>query len=325
MPSADCRSFGYAALADWAVRPPGLDWPEVAGVALDSRDRAFVFNRGPHPVAVFDSDGSFLYSWGEGVFVRPHGITVGPDDCVYCCDDGGHVVKKFTPDGRHLLTLGTGAPADTGATSVDYRGVVRAAGPFHYPTNLAVAPSGDLYVTDGYGNARVHRFSADGRLLASWGEPGGGPGQFRLPHGIAIDDGVVYVADRENGRLQLFDLDGRPLAEWTDVARPCQVCVAAGRVYVAELGWRAGLWPGTEAPAGATGGRLSVFDRGGALLARWGGGDDPCAEGDFFAPHDVRVDSRGDVYVAEVVWSAGANRGLVSPGCHALQKFVRRG
>jgi DNA-binding beta-propeller fold protein YncE len=133
----------------------------------------------------------------------------------------------------------------------------------------------------------------------------------------------VYVADRENSRVQLFDPNGAYLGEWTDVARPCQVFVAAdGKVYVAELGYRAGMWPGTSAPPGSTGGRLSVFDRGGELLARWGGGDDPCAPGDFFAPHDVCVDSRGDVYVAEVTRSAGGDRGLVSPDCHSLQKFT---
>jgi DNA-binding beta-propeller fold protein YncE len=210
---------------------------------------------------------------------------------------------------------------------VDFRTIRRAGPPFHYPTNLAVSPAGDLYVTDGYGNARVHVFDPAGRHRFSWGEPGDGPGQFRVPHGIAIDpDGTVFVADRENSRVQLFAPDGRYQSEWTDLARPSQVFIdRAGDVYVAELGYRAGMWPGTTAPhPDAPGGRVSVFDRGGRLKARWGGGRDPCAVGDFFAPHDVCVDSRGDVYVAEVVWSAGANRGLVPAGCHALQKFVRR-
>lgn len=325
MPSSDCRTFGYDADDHWAKLPPGYRWREVAGVATDSRDNVFVFNRGDHPVIVFAPDGTFLRSWGEGAFVRPHGITIGPDDCVYCCDDNDHTVKKFTPDGRLLLTLGaSGKPSDTGATSNDYRTIKRAAAPFHYPTNLALSPSGDMFVTDGYGNARVHRFSADGRLLSSWGEPGDGPGQFHLPHGIAFDDGVVYVADRENSRVQLFDAEGKYLGQWTDVARPCQVFVAGGLVHVAELGFRAGIWPGMTVPAGATGGRMSIFDRQGKLQARWGGGDDPCAAGDFFAPHDVHVDARGAIYVGEVVWSGGASKGLVSADCHALQKFTRR-
>jgi DNA-binding beta-propeller fold protein YncE len=320
-----CRDFGYDADVRWAKPPAGRRWAEVAAVATDSQDRVFVFSRDEHAVFVFDCERQFLFSWGEDLFVRPHGVAIGPDDAVWCTDDSGHVVRKFTPEGEPLLTLGTsGQPSDTGATSVDFRTVRRAGAPFHYPTNVAFGPDGSVYVADGYGNARVHRFTPDGRLLSSWGEPGGGPGQFHIPHGIAVDcDGTVYVADRENSRIQLFTADGDYRSEWTDIARPCQVFIRNDRVYVAELGYRAGMWPGTTAPTpDATGGRLSVFDRRGELKARWGGGDDPRAPGDFFAPHDICVDFRGDIYVAEVVMSAGGSRGLVSPECHALQKFV---
>ncbi|MFN9970544.1 MAG: SMP-30/gluconolactonase/LRE family protein, partial [Phycisphaerae bacterium] len=117
-------------------------------------------------------------------------------------------------------------------------------------------------MSDGYGNARVHRFSADGKLKNSWGTPGTGPGQFHIPHGIAIDqEGLVWVADRENSRLQIFSPTGEFLREWTEIARPCQVCFdSSGRVYVAELGYRAGMWPGTQAPSpDSTGGRVSIF------------------------------------------------------------------
>ncbi|MCE9530823.1 MAG: peptidyl-alpha-hydroxyglycine alpha-amidating lyase family protein [Planctomycetes bacterium] len=312
--------------ADWARRPAGYTWSEVAGVATDSRDRVYVFNRGDHPVMIFDRDGTFLSSWGEGVFTRAHGITIGPDDAVYCTDDLGHTVRKFTPDGRLLMTLGvSGQPSDTGATSIDYRTIRHAGLPFNYPTNVALSGDGDLYIADGYGNARVHKFSAAGKLLFSWGEPGDGPGQFHVPHGIAIDrHGTVFVADRENSRVQLFSPAGKFLDHWTDIARPCQVAFdAAGNLVVAELGYHAGMWPGTSAPSpNATGGRISIFSANGKLLARWGGGQNPTAPGDFFAPHDVCIDSHGDLYVAEVVWSAGGNRGLVAADCHALQKFV---
>ncbi|MEZ6060609.1 MAG: hypothetical protein R3C19_09625 [Planctomycetaceae bacterium] len=133
------------------------------------------------------------------------------------------------------------------------------------------------------------------------------------------------MADRENSRIQIFSDDGRFISEWTDVARPCQVFIDGdANVCVAELGYRAGMWPGTSAPSeDATGGRVSIFNSQGELLARWGGGDNPCAAGDFFAPHDVWCDSRGDLYVSEVTMSAGGNRGLVDPGCHTIQKFVR--
>ena len=323
-----CLEFGYEADDQWAKLPSGWTWTEAVAVATDSQDRVHVFFRGEHPVMVFDQHGTFLRSWGEGLFARPHGIFIGPDDAVYCTDDLGHTVRKFAPDGRLLLTLGAnGKPSDTGATSVDYRTILRAGPPFHYPTNVALSPAGEIYVSDGYGNARVHKFSSDGRLLLSWGEPGNGPGQFQVPHGIAVDrQGTVYVADRENSRIQLFESDGKHLSEWTDVARPCQIFIdAAGMVYVAELGFRAGMWPGTTpSSADAPGGRVSLFDRHGQVRARWGGGENPCAPGDFFAPHGIWVDSRGDIYVAEVVMSAGGNRGLVSPTCHTLQKFVRQ-
>ena len=322
-------AFLYEASADWARRPAGYHWDEVAAVAVDGQDRVFVFCRGAHPVMVFAADGTFLSAWGEGLFARPHGITIGPDGAVYCADDCAHTVRKFTPDGKLLLTLGVeGRPSDTGATSLDYRTIRRGGPPFHYPTNTALSPEGELYVSDGYGNARVHKFAADGRLLLSWGEPGSGPGQFHLPHGIAVGpDGTVYVADRENSRVQLFTPAGAFLAEWTDVARPCQVALdAEGFVYVAELGFRAGMWPGTSAPsADSPGGRVSLFSPRGELVTRWGGGKDPTAAGDFFAPHGLCVDSHGDVYVAEVVMSAGGKRGLVSPDCHCLQKFTRSG
>jgi DNA-binding beta-propeller fold protein YncE len=163
-------------------------------------------------------------------------------------------------------------------------------------------------------------------LLHSWGTPGPGPGEFHLPHGIAIDSrGTVYVADRENSRVQLFGSDGAFVSEWTGIARPCQVFIdARDNVFVAEVGYRAGMWPGAEPPcANPPGGRVSVFNTRGELQSRWGGGENPCAPGDFYAPHDVCADSRGDLYVGEVIMSAGGYRGLISPDCHALQKFVR--
>lgn len=321
-----CNDFGYEALVNWEQLPGGWNWTEVAAVATDSRDNVFVFNRGEHPMIVFDRNGKFLSSWGEGIFARPHGLTIGPDDSIYCTDDLDHTVRKFTPDGTLLMTLGiSGRPSDTGATSVDYRSILRAGPPFNFPTNVALAPSGEIFVTDGYGNSCVHKFTADGRLLKSWGVPGSGPGQFCLPHGIAIDRlGNVFVADRENSRVHIFSPDGQFIDQLSDVARPCQVAFdTKGNLWVAELGYTAGMWPGTSAPStDSTGGRISAYDSGGKLIIRFGGGKDPTAPGDFFAPHDIRFDSQGSFYVAEVVMSAGGNRGLVAPTCHSLQKFV---
>ena len=163
----------YMAVDRWPRLPPGWTWTEAAAVAVDSRDRVFVFNRGPHPVAIFDRDGAFLDSWGDGLFKRPHGIFIGPDDAVYCTDDLDHTVRKFTPDGKLLMTMGTmNKPSDTGYDGKDTGTVSRAAGPFNRPTNLAVGPKGDLYISDGYGNCRVHQFSPRGELKRSWGTPG---------------------------------------------------------------------------------------------------------------------------------------------------------
>lgn len=320
--------FRFGVESRWDLFPGNGPHGEAVGVACDSKDRVYVFLRGPHPVRVYESDGTFIASWGEGVFARPHGIYIGPDDTVYCTDDFGHTVRAFTTEGKLLRTLGThGQPSDTGATSIDYRTIRYAGPPFHYPTNLALAPSGVIYVSDGYGNARIHRFTPDGRLIESWGEPGNGPGQFHVPHGIAVDqDGTIYVADRENSRIQLFSSSGVYLSEWTDVARPCQLFIDRqhGWIYVAELGFHAGRWPGTgNADPGSPRGRMSIFDRKGKLHARWGGDRDPCAPGDFFAPHGLWVDSRGDLYVTEVAMSAGGNVGQVPASCHTLQKFVR--
>ncbi len=327
LPTVGSGRFRYQANCNWAEWPPEWDVLEVSAVATDSQDRVFVFNRSDHPVAVFSPEGRFLFSWGEGVFTRPHGIWIDAQDRVYCTDDLGHTVRKFTSEGVLLWTLGTpGQPSDTGATSIDYRTILYAGPPFHFPTNLAVGPDAELYISDGYGNARIHKYSPEGELLFSWGTPGAEAGQFHVPHGVAVDSkGTVFVADRENSRLQLFDSDGKFLEEWTDLARPCQVVLDKhDNVYVAELGYKAGMWAGTSAPSpDATGGRVSIYNREHQLLERFGGGEHPTEPGDFYAPHDIWLDSRGDFYLAEVVRSAARHVRPAVGDYHTLQKFVR--
>lgn len=317
----------YRVVEGWeGALPEGFTHNDVVGLGVDSRDRLFALTRGQARVLIFDRDGTYAGSWGEGFLTeRTHGLTIAPDDSVFVVDEGSEVVYKFTPDGDLLLTIGNkGVASDTGYDGSTIESIARGGPPFNRPTNVAIAPSGELYVSDGYGNARVHRFSASGELLQSWGEPGNGPGQFHLSHGVAVaPDGRVFVADRENDRVQIFDADGRYLDEWRQVQRPTNVEIGAdGRVYVSELWWRPGdrsLLDGSI--PGEHPGRVSVLDLGGNVLARWGG-PDRCAPGNFVAPHDICVDSRGDVYVGEVTWTFGIRPGHVPEGCHSLQKFT---
>lgn len=317
--------FVYQANDVFVRLPDGISLGEAVGVAVDSQDRLYVFTRGGHqPVMVFDREGNLVDMWGAGLFVRPHGIYISPDDYLYLTDDQDHTVRKFTLGGELVMTLGkSGCPSDSGVERSNYRTIKRPAPPFNLPTNLAIAPDGSLYVSDGYGNCCIHRFSPEGELLLSWGLPGEGPGRFQIPHGIGVDQtGRVVVADRENSLLQWFSPEGELLEVWDDVARPCDVFFDEyDNVYVAEMGWHAGL---PDPRPEETGGRVSIFDRDGTLLCRWGGGKNPYAAGDFIAPHDVWRDSRGDLYVAEVSISAAAARGLVGTDCPSLQKFVKQ-
>ncbi len=325
---APTSSLNYGVVEGWEQLPKGYAHRDVAGVAVDGEDRVYLICRGDHPIITYDQKGNFLGSWGEGQFtLRTHGITIAPDGTLYCSDDGNHTVRRFTPQGKLLMTLGImNTPSDTGYDGKNTATVARAGGPFNRPTNLAVSPRGDLYVSDGYGNCRVHLFSPTGELKRSWGVPGQGPGEFFLPHGIAVaTDGRVFVCDRENDRIQIFSPDGEYLAEWTDTRRPTHLVFdGQGRAYVSELWWQPGQTSHRYGPAGEIrSGRVSVYDRDGRVLARWGG-PDPVAVGSFAAPHGIGVDSHGDVYVSEVTWTFAGSRGHVPESCHTFQKFAAK-
>ncbi len=290
----------FEVVDDWAKLPDGWSFKEVAGVGVDRRDHVYVFTRGEHPLVVFDRDGNFVTSWGEGTFARPHAVTMGPDDSIYLTDDVDHVVKKFTLDGRLLLTIGTpGKPA-----------IAHSGQPFNRPTHLAVAPDGYLYISDGYGNSRIHKFSPNGELVLSWGEPGTDPGQFNIPHNVSVDrDGYVYVADRENHRIQIFDPNGRFETQWHNLFCPCGIYIdqrtpAEERLYVAEMS------PSLPISKGFAnlGARIGIYTLQGRLLTRLGDRLPGVAPGQFLAPHAVTVDSVGDVYVGEVNWTVLGSR-----------------
>ncbi len=321
-------SFTFEAVEGWGQVPAGWDLYEIPAVAVDSQDRVFVFTRSQHPVVVFDREGEFLSSWGEGVFTRPHGMFIGPDDTLYCVDDFDHTLRHCTADGQVLWTAGTrGRPSDTGYVEGDYLSVKWGGPPFNRPTSVALSPGGELYVTDGYANCRVHKFSPGGELLFSWGEPGSGPGQFRLVHGVCVGaDGTVFVGDRMNSRVQLFTPDGKYLDQWNDVYQPNDLCFdRSGNLFIGELGYRSDLpMPGPRPTPQDAYPRVTIRDRNGRILAKLSN-PDPRAPGGFYSPHGLRVDGRGDLYVGEVSKTGGKLRGEDPRGLHILQKLARVG
>ena len=271
-------NYIYEHIESWAKLPSGMTFGDTSAVSTDSQDRVFVFQRKDPPVLIFDRDGNYLDSWGVSAITDPHGLCIY-DDVIYLTDRADSVVLKFTLDGKALQVIGTrGVHSDTGCENMGDL-VPRAAGPFNYPTEMVPAPSGDLYVTDGYRNSRVHRFSADGRLIHSWGEPGKtDAGHFHLPHSVLIDgDETVYVCDRENNRIQVFSADGEFRTIWPDLRRPQDISMDAdGIIYVSE-GGGAGL-----------SGRVSLMDKQGQVIVRW---DAPNGHGSW-------VDAHGDIYLA---------------------------
>ena len=304
--------FTYEVVAGWEKLPQGISWTDAAAVAVDSKDRAYVFNRGDHPMIVLDRDGNFLGSWGEEVFVRAHGLTIGPDETLYCIDDGDHTVRQCTLDGKVLMTIGV--PGE--------RAPYQSGEPFNRCTDVAVDfNTGDFYVADGYGNSKIHKYSPNGKLIFSWGSPGTDPGEFNIPHNIATDkDGYVYVADRENHRIQIFDSNGKFEAHWVNMHRPCALFISEDQqVYVGELGW--GINVNKNLPN--IGPRISVYNTNGERLARIGHLGYGLETGQFLMPHGLCLDSGGDLYMGEVAWLQMHRQGKPADGVRSFQKLAR--
>jgi DNA-binding beta-propeller fold protein YncE len=313
---------------DWEQLPAGWKHWDVPDVAIGANDMVYIDTRKDPRIIVYNRDGTFVRAFGEGILSdRPHGIAVAADGTVYCVDNPAHKIRVFDPEGHHVRDLGTGEPSDSGYdTSLTnsferWGSIKRGAPPFNAPAGVAVAPNGDLYVSDGYGNASIHHFDPDGNLLHSWGEPGTGPGQFHLPHDLCVlSDGRVVVADRENDRLQVFSADGEFVAEWTDSLHPAGVSQGPdGLVYVAELPRK------TDEPSFMHGtptehlpGGLSIYTVDGELVGRHRSDGDVCATDRLAEPHGIAVDSVGNVYVAGVT-----HTGIGREDCHTLQRLRR--
>ncbi len=291
---------------------------------MDSDDLVYVFHRGKHPVMIFGQDGGFVGSWGDDLFRLAHNIRFGPDGMLYCADFGDHTVRKLKVDGSLLMTLGQkGIPSDTGAIGFDYRTIKRVAGPFNAPTDIAFGPSSELYVADGYGNARVHEFSSYGKLIRSWGEPGDDRVQFHVLHAILLDNHErLLVADRENSRIQFLTPRGDFLTEWIDTNRPAAICEdKEGNFFVAEMGYvEESLFPNSQIPPDRDHfPRLTIRSNDGTILSQWGG-KEMSSPGNFYVPHSLCLDSQESLYVADVVEDKYVQD---RSKYHPVQKFVK--
>jgi DNA-binding beta-propeller fold protein YncE len=253
--------FTYEVDPSWGKFPAHLQLAPVTAVATDSRDRLYVCHRSDPAILILDPSGELVGTLGDGRITDPHGICIGSDDFVYVVDRDRHQVLIFDPDGGLSRTIGDRDKAASEA-------------PFNHPCDITVAPDGSMFVADGYGNSRIHAFSKEGKHLYSWGEAGRASGRFRVPHGIAVGaDERLYVTDRENDRVQVFDLKGNVLAVWDDFKGPTDVCIdSEQRVYVTD-----------HVP------RLTVLSPQGDVIVKVRSLHDT---------HGVCSDSKGNVYVA---------------------------
>jgi DNA-binding beta-propeller fold protein YncE len=234
-----------------AIQPPVADWAVdmVSSVAVDRAGVIWLLQRGEKadPVIAVNRNGKVLRSWGKGLYKIPHSIRIDPDGNVWTVDAASSLVLKFTTDGKKLLELPVGGQPSNPRSA------------FCGTTDITFAPQGRILISDGYANARIIEYTAEGKRVREWGAAGTGPGQFNLPHGIAIDEkNVIYVADRENGRIQRFDLDGNYLGEWSGFGKTFSLTSSGGSLWI-------GTQPRNE-PNGAPGWLMKIDTVSGKLL-----------------------------------------------------------
>ena len=273
MATVGSNGYRYELVPVWPNMPRYWSFGMASNGAVNSKDEVHVFSRGEHPVTVWSTDGDFITSWGEGAFEMPHGIYIAPNDNVWLIDAQDHIATLHKPDGEIIKTLGV-----KGVSKASFHGK-----PFNMPTGLAIAPNGELFMSDGYGGHRVHRFSADGELMLSWGKEGTGSGEFVNLHNIAVDgQSRVYICDRENNRVQRFGADGAFLDEWTDLQMPNDIVIMGDVACICEGG------PG--------GRRVGIWSLDGGLVTSWTEGEGPL-EGATIGGHGIWLDSQGSIYL----------------------------
>lgn len=285
---------GYMVDPRWPQRLDGFVQEAVPGIAIDAQDRIYVYTRGKPPVQVYDAEGNFLRAWGEGAIESAHHIKIDQEGHVWTSDIGDHVVRKFTSEGKLLLTLGT--PGSAGRDESHFNG----------PTDMAITGGGEVFVSDGYGNSRIVHFDGHGRYVNEWGQEGSGPGEFNIPHAIATDSrGRLYVADRSNARVQVFDQAGTLLDEWRNLLVPWGLCVTkTDEIWVcgsSPMQWRPedndlGCPPKDQV--------FMKFNTEGKLLQLWTvpkGADGSEMPGECNWVHSIAVDSQGNLYVGDIM------------------------
>ncbi len=272
----------FQAVTNFLKVPPSVTLGRCSAVDIDSKGNIYLFHRAKPPILCFDSNGNFLRSWGDKLIHTAHGLRIDAAGNVWATDIGHHLVLKFDSKGKLLLALGQTDKPGLGNDQ------------FNKPTDVAFAANGDVFVSDGYGNSRVMKFTATGKFIKTWGTPGKGDGQFDLPHSIVVDSkGRVLVGDRENDRVQIFDTDGKLLTIWPGFAPYGLELDKNGELFVAD-------------------GRASQIlhvNSSGKVAGRWGKkGKGP---GEYNLPHMLAADGSGNLLVTEI-------------GNMRLQKLVRK-
>ncbi len=294
----------YKVDPNWPQRPEGVEWGQMAGVAVDDKDQIWLHTRANPPVQVYDVDGKYIRGWGEGLIGSAHYLKIDHQGMIWLADVGKHVIMQFTPQGKLLKTLGTpGEPGD------DQKH-------FDKPTDMAVTPDGQVFVSDGYGNRRVVHFDKHGKFVKAWGKEGTGPGEFMLPHAITMDSqGRLYVADRSNVRVQVFDQSGKFLQQWRNLLVPWGLTITENDEIWAcgssPMAWEEGTGLLGCPPRGQV---FMRFDPTGRLLQLWTvpkGRDRREQPGELNWLHALAVDSKGNLYAGDITGKRA-------------QKFVRQ-